>query len=64
VALLSTVVSVFGRANAADASVPKITPRQLLAVLQPHKTRKKAAKKPEAKEPAAPVAPAKPTPDA
>jgi len=67
---LSTVVSVFGRANAADASVPRITPRQLRAVLQPHKTRKKSAKKSEAKEPAAPPAdgapdvPAKPTRDA
>jgi hypothetical protein len=67
---LSTLVSVFGRAHAADAAVPKITPRQLRAVLQPHKTRKKSAKKPEAKEPAAgkdtaaPNAPAKPAPDA
>jgi hypothetical protein len=66
---LSTVVSVFGRAHAADASVPKITPRQLRAVLQPHKTRKKSAKKPDAKKPeadkgdAAKDVPANPTRD-
>lgn len=64
---LSTLVSVFGRANAADGTVPKMTPRQLRAVLQPHKTRKKAAKKGEAQpgdtakkaEPAAPEKPAR-----
>jgi hypothetical protein len=59
---LSTVVSVFGRAHAADATVPKITPRQLRALLQPHKMRKKSAKKADAKK-AEPAAPAKPAGD-
>jgi hypothetical protein len=42
---LSTVVTVFGRANAVDASVPKITPRQLRSALTPHATRKRSSKK-------------------